>query len=314
MSILQVNLGSYANDGTGDDLRTAFEKTNANFNELDLTRVITADNVGSGAGNTPLVDISASIFKEKVGNNLKLRSLVEGSNITLTQSLNEITISTPDSINALSEDAAPTLSADLNLNSFDIVGLGNIFISGDISAQSLEGPLTGNVTGNVTGNLTGNVLGSVTGNVTGNLTGNVTGNVTGDLSGDVTGNLYGNVVGNVTGNVGGNVLGNLTGNVLGNVTGDLLGDVTGNLTGDVLGTLYGSVVGTVSSIANHGLGALNNVDLVTTAPTNGQALVYNAVISKWIPSSVASGGTPSSGLDFGSFGAPAGFTLDLGVF
>lgn len=29
-----VNLGNYANDGTGDDLRSAFEKVNSNFNLL----------------------------------------------------------------------------------------------------------------------------------------------------------------------------------------------------------------------------------------------------------------------------------------
>ena len=34
MPIQTINLGNYANDGTGDDLRTAFEKINANFNEL----------------------------------------------------------------------------------------------------------------------------------------------------------------------------------------------------------------------------------------------------------------------------------------
>jgi len=31
ITLQQVNLGDYANDGTGDDLRTAFEKVNANF-------------------------------------------------------------------------------------------------------------------------------------------------------------------------------------------------------------------------------------------------------------------------------------------
>lgn len=34
MSIQTINLGNYANDGTGDDLRTAFEKVNANLVEL----------------------------------------------------------------------------------------------------------------------------------------------------------------------------------------------------------------------------------------------------------------------------------------
>ena len=51
--------------------------------------------------------------------------------------------------------------------------------AGTLTADALNGPLTGNVTGDVSGN--------VTGDVTGNLTGNVTGDVTGNLTGDVTG-------------------------------------------------------------------------------------------------------------------------------
>ena len=34
MAIQLINLGTYANDGTGDDLRTAFEKTKDNFTEF----------------------------------------------------------------------------------------------------------------------------------------------------------------------------------------------------------------------------------------------------------------------------------------
>lgn len=34
MAIQTINLGTYANDGTGDDLRTAFQKVNANLTEL----------------------------------------------------------------------------------------------------------------------------------------------------------------------------------------------------------------------------------------------------------------------------------------
>lgn len=37
MSIQTINLGNYANDGTGDDLRTAFEKVNSNLVELFST-------------------------------------------------------------------------------------------------------------------------------------------------------------------------------------------------------------------------------------------------------------------------------------
>jgi len=34
MALQNINLGTYSNDGTGDDLRTAFEKVKANFIEL----------------------------------------------------------------------------------------------------------------------------------------------------------------------------------------------------------------------------------------------------------------------------------------
>lgn len=48
MAIQTINLGTYANDGTGDDLRSAFTKVNNNLTEIDLTRVIGADNLGAG--------------------------------------------------------------------------------------------------------------------------------------------------------------------------------------------------------------------------------------------------------------------------
>ena len=35
MAIQTINIGTIANDGTGDDLREAFVKVNNNFTELD---------------------------------------------------------------------------------------------------------------------------------------------------------------------------------------------------------------------------------------------------------------------------------------
>ena len=91
------------------------------------------------------------------------------------------------------------------------------------------------------------------------------------------------------------------------------------------------------------INVLADVDTASVAPTNGQALVWNSGSSQWKPGSVAGGaggvtkiiaGTnitinPTNGLgdvtinstgggggnlDFGTFSAPAGFTLDLGTF
>ena len=48
MTQQSINIGSAANDGTGDPLRTAFDKINDNFNELYLK----VDNLTGGVGVT----------------------------------------------------------------------------------------------------------------------------------------------------------------------------------------------------------------------------------------------------------------------
>ena len=47
MAIQTINIGNRVNDGLGDDLRTAFEKVNANFTELQASLTVTASNVGT---------------------------------------------------------------------------------------------------------------------------------------------------------------------------------------------------------------------------------------------------------------------------
>jgi hypothetical protein len=84
MSIQTINIGNIVNDGLGDDLRTAFQKVNANFAELNSTLTVTASNL--------LVNQSGNIFKQKVGNNLEFKSLVAGSKIQFTSSVDSIRI------------------------------------------------------------------------------------------------------------------------------------------------------------------------------------------------------------------------------
>ena len=52
----------------------------------------------------------------------------------------------------LSGDTTPQLGGNLDLNSNNVTGTGNINVTGTITGTSFSGPLTGNVTGNVTGN------------------------------------------------------------------------------------------------------------------------------------------------------------------
>lgn len=84
MTIKPINVGNVVNDGSGDDLRTAFVKVNDNFTELVNIRgeANTASNIGTGIG----------VFKEKVVNDLKFKSLVAGAGISITPDANTITI------------------------------------------------------------------------------------------------------------------------------------------------------------------------------------------------------------------------------
>lgn len=78
-----INIGNLVNDGLGDDLRTAFQKVNANFNDLYTSLTPTARNIGiSGAG----------IFAQKVGNELQFKNIVAGTKLTLEEYDNRIII------------------------------------------------------------------------------------------------------------------------------------------------------------------------------------------------------------------------------
>ena len=91
MPIDRINVGTLANDGTGDDLRQAFVKVNNNFNDLDL-RVqgqATATNLGAGTG----------IFYSKENGVIGLKSLVAGTNIEITNDENTVTINNAGTIN-----------------------------------------------------------------------------------------------------------------------------------------------------------------------------------------------------------------------
>ncbi len=86
MNITLIDIGSIANDGTGDDLRTAFQKVNENFVELEtsIDASTVASNVGGGVG----------IFKQKVENTLQFKSLDSDDKLALTLDGDKIVIST----------------------------------------------------------------------------------------------------------------------------------------------------------------------------------------------------------------------------
>ena len=181
MALRTINLGSVANDGTGDDLREAFDKVVFNFAELDARtpEATTVLNLGSGEG----------LYASKSDAELQFKSLVGGNNVTLTSDANELTIdvdagvtqfvvagdtgsltvtenttftiqggtsitTTRDGNNiridssaltSLQDDPAPRLSAGLNADG------NNIGAVGLINATTVTANFNGNLTGLVHG-------------------------------------------------------------------------------------------------------------------------------------------------------------------
>lgn len=329
MTIQTVNLGSYANDSTGDDLRTAFTKVNSNTEELDLTRVVSAVNLGLGA----------EIFKDKVAKNLQLRKINAGINITVTQNANDITIATPDSINNLVEDTSPQLGGNLDLNNFNVLGTGNVDIDGVVIADEF----TGNIVVR-NSNLTIEAYNSISSDYNSVSVNGLTFSGNNKISSGI--NNISTAVGDglvIDSNLqliltsANGVLVDTDLTVSNGIQGNLTGNVTGVVTATAGSSLIGNVTGTVSSIGNHNLEDLADVSSAT--PTVGQALTWNG--SAWTPNTITSGVSriiagsnvtisPTSGLgdvtinstgggvggdlDFGSFTNPSGFTLDLGSF
>ena len=127
MPIQTINLGNYANDGNGDDLRTAFQKVNDNFVLVGGTLgIIGGENVGSGTG----------VFKRRDNDNLTL----EFKSLTSLDGSVEIT-NTTDTVNLkglskLENDPNPSLTADLQLN-------GNNIIIGEVGGGDIQTTIFG---------------------------------------------------------------------------------------------------------------------------------------------------------------------------
>lgn len=208
-----LNLGTSANSGDGNDLRTAFTIVNNNLNYLKTSSITTLNVAGDG------IDILEYTPNSNI---LNARKLKNGMDIAIgLDSDGSVVIS---STARVSSDTAPTLSGNLNTGTFEIhhyadgkyqnlklndiiikrnVANTEAIISSDIplriiandsiisidsnvfaktiSATNITGPTNGLHTGNVSGNVTGNLTGSSTGLHTGNVIGNVTGTVS-DIS------------------------------------------------------------------------------------------------------------------------------------
>ena len=104
MTIQTINIGNVVNDGLGDDLRTAFQKVNANFADLSAQLTITATNVG---------DVGVGVFKEKVGADLRFKKLVSGTKMLLNENTDTVTVNNtaPDAFVRIDTDAGVMLAS-----------------------------------------------------------------------------------------------------------------------------------------------------------------------------------------------------------
>lgn len=300
MAIQTINLGTFANDGTGDDLRIAFEKVNSNFTEIDNSVVVNGQNLGAGTGL--FAGKSANVG---LGENLTFKSLVGGQNITLNSTTDSITINAATLITQVADDQSPQLGGDLDLNNYAIVNYASPGVFGTIQLNGLRINQTGNIV--TVGNFVFNqslVIDSGT-------------SLTIDAGTDIILNV----------GPGGNIT--VTGEVFFND--NINADVIGSLTGEVVGTVYG----TVTDISNHDLSDLGNVS--SAAPSVGNALIWNGI--EWAPGQgTGSGGSGNDAIDwefppfgggysnpiqflldqysfdFGTFASPTGPEINLGTF
>jgi hypothetical protein len=104
MTVQTINIGNVVNDGLGDDLRTAFQKVNANFSELSAQLTITVGTSGTTGIN---------IFKEKVGAELVFKGLVSGTKMLLDDTGDNIVFNNtaPDAFIRFDTDSGSVLAS-----------------------------------------------------------------------------------------------------------------------------------------------------------------------------------------------------------
>jgi len=179
MAVQLINIGNVANDGTGDDLREAFAKVNNKFNDIDTRLENSAVDVENLGG------VGTGIYAGTEDGVIKLKSLVAGTNTTLTSNGDTITINSSGGINSvlvLTDNGSITVdnSSYLGINGGEVISTrvsgNNLFIdldntgivardtqpslsaslqangnniqnAGSVNANSFNGPLTGLVYG-----------------------------------------------------------------------------------------------------------------------------------------------------------------------
>jgi len=101
--IQTINIGNLVNDGLGDDLRTAFQKVNANFADLNDELTLTLSSVGNGE----------IVYKEKSNSSLVFKSLRGGTGIQVSTISDTLVVANTRSVpfEKIDTDSGSILSA-----------------------------------------------------------------------------------------------------------------------------------------------------------------------------------------------------------
>jgi hypothetical protein len=204
MALQTINIGTLANDGTGDDLREAFIKVNQNFDDLDLrspesTTVNNLGNTGEG------------VYAQTVGAQIQLKKLVSGSNVTLTSSTTGITINATgglQQLNVVSDSGSTQLADGQTLNIFGGAGASTT-LSGNVLTINSTAEVKSDTTPELGGNL------DAGGNDISNVNTLTASNINGPLTGNVQGLVYGVDIRNIEPNTAGFDFGQLSNDIRG---------------------------------------------------------------------------------------------------
>ena len=197
MSLQEIKIGNFANDGTGDDLREAFRKVNLNFQELDLRddESTTAVNIGT---------VGEGLYAAKFGYELRFKKLVAGRDITLTGNDERILIDANGGLKSLlvlSDSGSAILEETAGLNVFGTNGIQTSMVDNTLTID-LVGPI--DISTDTTPQLGGNLdsqgfdLTSV-GNITASAitSGEIFGNFRGKIYDDTQTLIFDSITGSV---------------------------------------------------------------------------------------------------------------------
>ena len=144
-----INIGTLANDGTGDDLREAFVKVNNNFTELYARspESTTAVNLVADDATT------AGLFAQKSSQELQFKSLKAGPNVSLSTSNNQVTITSSGIVSILFTTDAGSVGPINASGVARFLGTGGVATTGSGTDVTIDSKLERETSPKLTANL-----------------------------------------------------------------------------------------------------------------------------------------------------------------